>query len=258
MRSERDPARYIVGRRAVAEAFDAGTSMEKVFFAYGNEDGPLDRLRAQASRAKVPCATMDRRKFLLMEKDLGVERNTAQGVIALRPLRDPTPLAELLELGMAQGSAPLLVALDGITDPYNLGAIARSAEAAGALGLIVPEAYTAPVTPVAVKASAGALEHLLMCKVKRTSVTLKECREAGWTIVGAAIPAKAPYDEIDYNKPTIIVIGSEGEGLHERVLEQCDHVVEIPMTGRVGSLNASVAAGIILFEIVRQKRTASS
>lgn len=253
--SERiDTQRYVVGRRAVAEALESGLPLEKIFLSYGADDAPLNRIRAAADRAKVPCATMDKRKFVQLERDLGVARNDAQGVIALRPVRDPVALEDLLSQAKAASDTPLLVVLDGITDPHNLGAIARSAEGAGAFGLIVPEQYTAPVTPTAVKSSAGALEHLPMAKVPRISTVLPQCKEAGFTIVGTAVPATAPYDQVDYSGPTVIVIGSEGEGLHQRVLDQCDHVVEIPMQGKVASLNASVAAGIILFEVVRQRR----
>jgi len=249
-----DPQRYVVGRRAVAEALESGLPLEKIFLSYGVDDAPLNRIRSAADRSKVPCATMDRRKFQQLERDLGVERNDAQGVIAVRPVRDPVPLDVLLATARHASDAPLLVILDGITDPHNLGAIARSAEGAGAYGLIVPEQYTAPVTPTAVKASAGALEHLPMAKVPRISTILPQCKQAGFRIVGTAVPATAPYDQVSYAGPTIIVIGSEGEGLHQRVLDQCDDVVEIPMQGKVGSLNASVAAGIVLFEVVRQRR----
>ena len=252
-----DARRYVVGRRAVAEALESDLPLEKIFLSYGADDAPLNRIRSAADRAKVPCATMDRRKFTQLERDLGVARNDAQGVIALRPVRDPVSLAALLARATATSPAPLLVILDGITDPHNLGAIARSAEGAGAYGLIVPEQYTAPVTPTAVKASAGALEHLPMAKVPRISTILPQCKEAGFTIVGTAVPATAPYNEVDLTGPTIIVIGSEGEGLHQRVLDQCDHIVEIPMQGKIASLNASVAAGIVLFEVVRQRRSRS-
>lgn len=249
--------RYVVGRRAVAEALESALPLEKIFLSYGVDDAPLNRIRAQADRRKVPCATMDRRKFQQLERDLGVARNDAQGVIALRPVRDPVTLEQLLTDARAAAETPLLVVLDGITDPHNLGAIARSAEAAGAAGLIIPELYTAPVTPTAVKASAGALEHLPLAKVQRVSTALAACAEAGWTIIGTAVPATDAYDAVDYSRPTIIVIGSEGEGLHQRVLDQCHHVVEIPMQGRIGSLNASVAAGVVLFEVVRQRRARS-
>lgn len=248
-----DIQRYVVGRRAVSEALESGLPLEKIFVSYGSDDAPLNRLRAQADRSKVPCATMDRRKFQQLERDLGIERNDAQGVIALRPVRDPVSLEQLLQDARAASEYPLLVVLDGITDPHNLGAIARSAEGAGAAGLIVPEQYTAPVTPTAVKASAGALEHLPVAKVQRVSTALAACAEAGWTIVGTAVPATDAYDAVDYRRPIIIVIGSEGEGLHQRVLDYCHHVVQIPMQGKIGSLNASVAAGIVLFEVVRQR-----
>jgi 23S rRNA (guanosine2251-2'-O)-methyltransferase len=246
--------RYIVGRRAVIEALSANAPLEKIFLAYGIEDAPIHRIRALADRAGVSCSAMDRRKFGSLEQQIGIERNDAQGVIALRALRAPMTLESMLDDCLATQRHPLLLILDGITDPHNLGAIARSAEAAGVFGLIVPENYSAPVTPAAVKASAGALEHLPIAKVTRVSNTIKQCREAGWTVVGTAIPATASYDELDYEGPTILVVGSEGEGLHPAVQAVCDHVVQIPLEGHVASLNASVATGIVLFEIVRKRR----
>lgn len=249
-----DHQRYIVGRRALQEAIDAGTLLEKVFFMYGLDEPGIHRLRSQIEKSGVAVSTMDRRKFGHLEQDLGLDRNDAQGVIAMRPVRDPVSLDDILNFEDLEKGGPLIVALDGITDPHNLGAIARSAEAAGARGMIVTDQHTAPVTPVAVKASAGALEHLSMTKVQRMSTTLATARERGWTVIGTSVPAQARYNEVELKGPTLIVIGSEGSGLHPRVLDECDHIVEIPMYGKVASLNASVAAGILLFEVVRQTR----
>lgn len=248
-----DNTRYIVGRRAVAEAITAHASIEKIFIAFGIDDAEVHKLRASADRAGVPVATMDRRKFADLERDLNLDRNIAQGVIALRPPRPPVSLADLTAQARAASQYPILVVLDGITDPHNLGAIARSCEGAGAYGLIIPELYSAPITPVAVKASAGALEHLPVAKVKRVSTTLRELREGGWTVLGTASPAATPYHKADLRCPLVVVIGNEGEGLHPRVLDECSMVVEIPMLGSIASLNASVAAGIVLFEAARQR-----
>ena len=253
MTDHADRKRYVVGRRPVFEALQSGAAIEKIFMVFGSDDPTAHRLRAEADRRGVSVATMDRRKFGHLERELRLEKNTSQGVIALRPPRDPLSLGELVGLAKSGKSAPLLVAMDGITDPHNLGAIARSAEAAGATGLILTEAHSAPVTPVAVKASAGALEHLPIAKVQRMSTTLASCKEDGFTIVGSAIPGEETYTEVSYDGPTIVVVGSEGEGLHRRVLDECTHVVSIPMAGKIDSLNASVAAGILLFEVVRQR-----
>ena len=255
---DRGRGRYVAGKRAVLEAIQADVPIEKIYVAHGSDDPAMHKIRAAADRKGVMCSTMDRRKFGALEKELGLQLNDAQGIIAMRPPRDPMSLEELITFAKEQNATPLLVAMDGVTDPHNLGAIARSAEAAGALGLIVPEQHSAPVTPVAVKASAGALEILPMAKVKRMSTTIKDLRKAGFNVIGSATPGQAPYTEVDYTGPTVIVIGSEGEGLHPRVLEECTHVVSIPMMGQIGSLNASVAAGVLLFEVVRQRANSST
>lgn len=251
-----DPSQYVIGRRAVAEALSAGAGLEKVFLSYGAEDaGPLASIRAAAKRNAVAVSVMDRRKFTDLEASLGVARNDAQGVIALRAVRATLTLDDLLEQALASRPDPIIVAMDGITDPHNLGAIARSAECAGAFGLLLSAKFTAPVTPVAVKSSAGALELLAMTRVQRIAEALDHARARGFRVIGTAMPATNRYDDAVYAGPIIIVIGSEGEGLHPRVLASCDASVEIPMQGRVSSLNASVAAGVVLFEAARHRRT---
>lgn len=251
---ERDIERYVVGRRAVAEALAAGTQLEKIFLSYGTDDTPITAIRTAAKKAGMSCAIMDRRKFADLERTLGLARNDAQGVIALRPVRDVLTAAVLLEQALLQSPSPILVAMDGITDPHNLGAIARSAEAVGAAGLLLSAKFSAPVTPVAVKASAGALEHLAVARVQRITEALATAKTMGYRVVGTTIPADHSYDEPVYDGPTILVIGAEGEGLHPRVIAECTTTVHIPMHGNVASLNASVAAGIVLFEMARQRR----
>lgn len=250
-----DPQRYVVGRRAVAEALESGAALEKVFIAYTiDEGGALSQLRTAARQRGVQCSTMDKRKFGALERQLGCAPNDAQGVIAIRPVKEAITLDDLLVQALATSAAPIIVVLDGITDPHNLGAIARSAEAVGAAGMILPTKYSAPITPVAVKASAGALEHLAIAKVPRVSEALKHCRSQGWRVVGTAIPANAAYSDDVYDGPLVIVIGNEGEGLHPSVKAVCDVLVEIPMLGHVQSLNASVAAGIVLFAAASRRR----
>ncbi len=247
---------YVIGRRAVLEALNAGTELDKIYLAYGVEEaGPLTDIRTAAKAHSVHCAIMDRRKFSALEATLGVARNDAQGVIAIRPAQASLTLDDLFEVSLAISTTPLLVALDGITDPHNFGAIARSAECVGAMGLILPIKYTAAVTPVAVKASAGALEHIRMARVPRVSEALTEAKRRGFRIVGAALPGDHDYSDDVYGGPLVIVIGSEGEGIHPSVAAKCDALVSIPMHGKVASLNASVAAGVILFEAMRQRRT---
>jgi len=246
---------YVVGRRAVAESLAAGAPLSKVLLCYGSDDTPLASMRAAAKRAGVQCSVMDRRKFGELEASLGLARNDAQGVIALRAAHVPLDVDALVDMALAKRSDPVLVALDGITDPHNLGAIARSAECSGADGIVLSERFSAPITPVAVKASAGALEHLPTARVQRVSDAIIRLKERGFRAIGTAIPASAAYDDEVYSGPVLLVIGSEGEGLHPRILELCDTVITIPMAGNIESLNASVASGVVLFEIARQRRT---
>jgi 23S rRNA (guanosine2251-2'-O)-methyltransferase len=244
---------YVVGRRAVAEAFAAGTSIQKILVAYGIDEATMQWLRGEARKRDIVCSTMERRKFNDLERSLGLAVNDAQGVIALRAAREPLALDELLTQAKEHESEPLIVVLDGITDPHNLGAIARSAQGAGVFGMILPTKFSAPITPTAIKASAGALETLPVSKVARVSETLKQCKALGWNVVGTALPSTSEYSEDVYGGPTLIVIGSEGEGLHPSVRALCDHVVQIPMHGAVSSLNASVAAAIVMFEARKQR-----
>ncbi|MBU3678054.1 MAG: 23S rRNA (guanosine(2251)-2'-O)-methyltransferase RlmB [Candidatus Kapabacteria bacterium] len=245
---------YVVGRRAVAEAFAAGTTIEKILVVYGIDDATMQWLRSEARKRDVVCSTMDRRKFNDLERSLGLAVNDAQGVIALRAAREPLTLDELLSQALASEAEPLVVVLDGITDPHNLGAIARSAQGAGVFGMILPTKFSAPITPAAIKASAGALETLPVAKVARVSEALKYCKANSWHVVGTALPATSEYSDQVYDGPTLIVIGSEGEGLHPSVRALCDQVVQIPMHGAVSSLNASVAAAIVMFEARKQRR----
>jgi 23S rRNA (guanosine2251-2'-O)-methyltransferase len=246
--------RYVIGRRAVMEALAAGAQLEKIHVSYGAADeGAIASLRAAAQRQDVPVSTMDRRKFQTLCKELGVDTSTAQGVIALRMSRSALTFDEWLASRGTEVTPTLIVVLDGITDPHNLGAIARSAEGAGASALLMPTKFSAPITPVAIKASAGALEHLPVIKVTRVSETLKALRTHGFRIVGTGFPGTHAYNDSVYDGDLAIVIGSEDEGLHPSVRAVCDAVVEIPMRGKVASLNASVAAGIVLFEAQRQR-----
>lgn len=247
---------YIYGRNTVSEALTSGKKIEKIFFAYGSKGEAIDHIWNLARSANVPCGTMDRRKFAALEKEIGASGERTQGVIALASTIEIMSVTGLIEHSYALTETPLLVALDGITDPHNLGAIARSTEAAGAQGLILPERNSAPLTGVAVKTSAGALEHLVVAKAPTTALALQDLRNAGFTVVGTDDSAEHVYTEPLYHEPVVLVIGSEGEGIHPAVRKLCDVLVRIPMAGRVSSLNASVSAGVLLFEILRQRRNA--
>ena len=176
-----------------------------------------------------------------------------QGVVA--------ELTDVLVYGVADlvrqsAAAPLIVVLDGIEDPHNLGAILRTADAAGADGVVVQDRRSAARSGVTAKASAGALAHVRLAEVVNVARAVEELKDLGVWTVGLAGDASTPYDQLDYKGPTALVLGAEGAGLRRLVRERCDFLAAIPMAGRVGSLNVSVAAGVVLFEAVRQRRVA--
>jgi 23S rRNA (guanosine2251-2'-O)-methyltransferase len=176
-----------------------------------------------------------------------------QGVAALV---DPYPYADADEL-LATPDA-WLVALDEVTDPQNLGAVCRTAEAAGATGVVIPERRSAEVTPAVCKASAGAVEHLPVAQVRNLADFLAEAKEKGCWVYGAAAEAAAPYDDPDYTGPVVLVLGAEGKGLRPRVASMCDVLVALPLRGRVGSLNVSATAAVLLYEMLQQRLDAST
>lgn len=179
-----------------------------------------------------------------------------QGVVAEVdpfPYADPTQLLRGAPIGAEGAAAPLLLALDQIQDPRNLGAIARSAEVAGAAGLVIPERRSATVTAAACKASAGAVEHLAIARVRNLADWLAAAKDAGFWIWGAAADAEQPYTATDLTGPTVIVLGGEARGLRPRVAAACDGLMSIPQRGRIDSLNASAAATVLLFEALRQR-----
>lgn len=249
---------YIYGRNAVLEAISAGRAIEKIFIAYGSEGAAIDSIRQEARKAGISFTTADREKFGTMERELRAGKNAAQGVIALCSLGVTLDLQTLITNSYDDTDTPMLLALDGITDPHNLGALARSAECAGFSGIILPSGHSSPITPTAVKASAGALEHIPVAKAGELSVALKDCKSAGFNLIGAAGESARSYtDEYNYDVPIVLVIGSEGEGLRPNIRKLCDELVKIPMSGKIESLNASVAGGILMFEIRRQRDSLS-
>jgi len=244
---------YIYGRNAVLEALRAQPDkISKIYTLYNIQSKEISFIIASARKNKIPCVQLDKIKFNALEKKVCPEGSRSQGVIALRELVESLSLGELLNL-LPKNENPILVILDGITDPHNLGAIARSAECAGASGIIIPERKAATITPVAIKASAGSLEHIPVAYIANTNLAIQKLKDAGFWIIGTSDNAKNLYTENIYNQPIAIIIGNEGSGIKPSVAKHCDFLVKIPMQGKVSSLNASVAAGVILFEAVRQR-----
>lgn len=238
----------IEGRNAVIEALRAGTAIDKIYLAKGETDKTLGHIASRARDAGVVVVEADRRKLDAMSRT-----HAHQGVIALAAVREYVSIQSILD-SAAKGEPPLLVVCDEISDPHNLGAILRTAECAGAHGLIIPKRRSAGLTAIVGKTSAGAVSYLPVARVANLTSALKDLKKQGVWIFGTAAGASTDLYSADLKGPAAIVIGSEGDGMSRLVAENCDFLVSIPMKGHISSLNASAAAAILLYEAVRQRR----
>ena len=236
------------GRNALTEALRSGRTIDKVFIASGETDKGLQRLAAQAKEAGAVVVPVDRRKLDMMSTT-----HSHQGVIALAAARAYFTIDDILQEAMDRGETPLIVICDELSDPHNLGAILRSAECAGAHGVIIPKRRSVGLTAVVAKASAGAVEYMKVARVTNINAAMEELKEKGVWIFGTAAEGSIPMYKADLTGPTAIVIGSEGDGMSRLVRQNCDVTVHIPMKGQISSLNASAAASILLYEAVRQR-----
>ena len=236
------------GRNALAEALKSGRTIDKVFVASGDTDKGLQRLAAQAKEAGAVVVSVDRRRLDMMSVT-----HAHQGVIALAAAREYSTVDDILQEAADRGEAPLIVICDELTDPHNLGAILRSAECAGAHGVIIPKRRSVGLSAVVAKASAGAVEHIKVARVTNLNTTMEELKEKGVWIFGTAAEGSVPMYQADLSGAAAIVIGSEGDGMSRLVRQNCDVTVHIPMKGKITSLNASCAATILLYEAVRQR-----
>lgn len=247
-RSEELSEGMIEGRNAVTEAIRSGRTINKVFLADGDTDKALGRLAAMAKEAGAVVVRIDRRKLNEMSPT-----GAHQGIIAAVAAHEYVTVDDLLSAAESRGEAPLLVVCDELSDPHNLGAILRTAECAGAHGVIIPKRRSVGLTAVVGKASAGAIEYMPVARVSNIAATLRELKQRGVWIFGTAAEGATPLYDADLTLPAAIVIGNEGVGMSRIVAEQCDFKVSIPMKGRISSLNASTAAAILLYEAVRQR-----
>ena len=236
------------GRNALTEALRSGRTIDKVFIAAGETDRGLQRLAAEAKEAGAVVVPVDRRKLDAMSMT-----RAHQGVIALAAARAYFTIDDILQEAADRGEAPLIVICDELSDPHNLGAILRSAECAGAHGVIIPKRRSVGLTAVVAKASVGAVEYMKVAKVTNINAAIGELKEKGVWIFGTAAEGSIPMYQADLTGPTAIVIGSEGDGMSQLVRKNCDVTVHIPMKGKITSLNASAAASILLYEAVRQR-----
>ena len=248
---------YIYGRNSVIEALRAGKEIEKIFIAYGTKGEAISSIFSLAKRNKVAAVSYDKRKHQVLERKVCPRGANSQGVIALLSQIHLLSVDDIAQNAFDKNEYPILIVLDEINDPHNLGAIARSGECCGASGIIVTERNSAPLSPVAIKASAGGLEYIPMAKTSSLIATLKDLKNYGFWVIGTDHNAENIYTEDLYDRPIAIVIGSEGKGIRPSTRKHCDLIVSIPMKGNINSLNASVSAGVILFEIVRQRNVIS-
>ena len=236
------------GRNAVTEALRAGRTIDKVFIADGDTDRGLQRLAAEAKEAGAVIVPVDRRKLDMMSFT-----RSHQGIIALVAAHEYATIDDILEEAAARGENALIVICDELSDPHNLGAIMRSAECAGAHGVIIPKRRSVGLTATVAKASAGAVEYMKVARVTNINNAINELKEKGVWVFGTAAEGSIPMYKADLTGHTAIVIGNEGDGMSQLVRKNCDVMVHIPMKGKITSLNASAAASILLYEAVRQR-----
>ena len=236
------------GRNALQEALRSGRTIDKVFIADGDTDRGLQRLAAEAKDAGAVVVSVDRRKLDAMSFT-----HAHQGVIALAAAHAYFTVDDILEEAASRGEAPLIVICDELSDPHNLGAVIRTAECAGAHGVVIPKRRSAGLTAIVAKTSAGAVSHIPVARVPNLTALMKELQKRGVWIFGAEMNGNTSLYEADLKGPAAIVIGSEGSGMSRLVAETCDFTVSIPMKGKINSLNASAAAAILLYEAVRQR-----
>lgn len=242
---------WIMGRHAVKEGIRAGNRVQKLWVAEGAGRGQsgLGPILNMAAEKNIPVQQVPRRKL-----DQMAEGGNHQGLLAQVAAFGYVQLDDLFQRAEARGEPPFFLLLDGIEDPHNLGSILRTADAAGVHGVIIPKRRAAGLTPVVAKTSAGAVEHVPVARVTNLNRTADELKEKGVWLVGSDAHAKDSYAEIDYSIPLGLVIGNEGKGISRLLRERCDFMVQLPMKGKVSSLNASVAGALLMYEVMRKRQ----
>jgi len=238
----------VEGRNSVLELLESGKDINKIFVTKGERHGSINKIIAMAKEKRVIIVEKDKRKMEEM-----AQTENYQGVIAIVPPFEYCEIEDIIDEANKKGEDPFVLILDGIEDPHNLGSIIRTAETAGAHGIIIPKRRAASVNSTVNKVSAGAVEHMKIARVNNISDTMDKLKNAGLWICGTDINTDKYYYNQDLTGPLAIVIGNEGSGMSEKVRKNCDFLVKIPMKGKVTSLNASVSTGIVLYEVVKQK-----
>ena len=237
----------IFGRNAVRELLAGGRDIEKIYIQVGDREGSVNQLIGIAAERKLPIHEVDRAKL-----DSIACGGNHQGIIAIAAERNYATVEDILAYAEERGESPFIIVLDGVEDPHNLGALIRSAECSGAHGVIIPKRRAVGLTSTAVKASAGAAEHMRVAKVTNLAATIDELKERGLWFYAADMDGNSYYDT-DFSGGVALVMGSEGFGISRLVKEKCDFVVSIPLYGSVNSLNVSCAGAILMTEVARQR-----
>ncbi len=238
----------VEGRNAVLELIESGKDINKIYIEKGEKQGSINKIIAKANERKILVTEIDKQKFRQMS-----QTPNAQGIIAIVPPFDYCDVYDIIELAKERNEDPFILILDGIEDPHNLGSIIRTAETAGVHGIIIPKRRAASVNSTVNKVSAGAVEHMKIARVNNINETINTLKKEGIWICGTDMDTNKYYYNQDLTGPLAIVIGSEGFGMSRLVKENCDFLIKIPMKGKITSLNASVSAGIVVYEAVKQR-----
>lgn len=238
----------VEGRNAVLELLESGKDINKIFVTRGERHGSINKIIAIANEKRVIIVEKDKRQMEQM-----AQNENYQGVIAIVPPFEYCEIDDILQVAKERNEEPFVLILDGIEDPHNLGSIIRTAETAGVHGIIIPKHRAACVNSTVNKVSAGAVQHMKIARVTNISDCINELKDKGLWICGTDISTDKYYYDQDYRGPIGIVIGNEGKGMSDKVKKNCDFLVKIPMKGKVTSLNASVSAGIVVYEAMKQR-----
>ncbi len=247
MEFEKEQQGLIIGRNAVTEALKSGRSIDSLMVAQGERGGSVGKIIAQCRDRGIVVKETDRRK---LDKICGGENH--QGVAAWAAVHEYSSVEDILENAKSKNESPFVIICDEIEDPHNLGAIIRTADACGAHGIIIPKRRGVALTYAVGKVSAGAVEYVPVARVANLASTIEELKEKGFWVYGADMDGKR-WDEQDYTGSVALVVGSEGKGISRLIREKCDFIVSLPMKGKINSLNASVAAGILMYEIAKHR-----
>ncbi|CUP83265.1 23S rRNA (guanosine(2251)-2'-O)-methyltransferase RlmB [Clostridium baratii] len=236
----------IIGRNAVMEALKSDKTIEALYVTKGQREGSINAILSLAKENRVVIKEVDKKKLDSMSNG-----EVHQGAIAVITPYKYFEVKDILDAAKEKGESPFIVILDELEDPHNLGSIIRTAETCGVHGIIIPKRRNVGVTPTVYKSSVGAVEHVKIAKVTNINATIDELKEEGIWVYGADIEGKEYSYEVDFSGPCALIIGSEGRGISQLTLKKCDKLVKIPMIGKINSLNASVAGGIMMYEVLK-------